>query len=146
MMLQRKYVVKGDFSHFVSFFGDKKRIWDIVAEFRTRFIIELSNQHNNILFTGPVHINSAFYFPYPRYTKMYRHLDQVLHTDRPCMSALVYFIEHTSLGILFDNSCIISALNCSKIYVKNNPRIEIEITSLKDNPIIQYNMMDIGRD
>jgi Holliday junction resolvase RusA-like endonuclease len=144
-VLQCKYIVPGDFSHFISFFGHKKRIWDIVSEFKTRFSIELTNQHNNVLFTGPVHITTAFYFPYPRYSTKYRHLDQVLHTDRPCMSALIYFIEHVSLGILFDNSCIISALNCSKLYVKNNPRIEIEITSLK-NDSIDFSPHDKERD
>jgi hypothetical protein len=131
--MHKRYVLEGDLTKYATIFGDKhrQRVWDAIAEFKTRSTINLLNQHNtSAKFNGPIGIVGTFYLYYPKDVSFSKRVDQALHTRKPPMSSLVYFLEHLGFGILFGNTCSIAFIKCNKLFTLDNPRVEIEIFTL----------------
>lgn len=132
--MHKHYVLAGDLTKYANIFGDKQRqrIWDAIAEFKMRSTIDLLNQHNtSIKFTGPIGIRGTFYLFYPKDISTKKRVDQAIHTRRPTMSSLIYFLEHIGFGILFGNTASIAFIECNKVYTIKDARVEIEIFTLK---------------
>lgn len=127
--MHKHYLIKGDLTRCVKIFDeDRRRIWDSMAEFRTRVAIELINQHNShTMFTGPIGINCNFYLLYPKDVGVKKRVDHAVHTRLPPISSLIYFLEHLGFGILFGNTSKIVEVNCKKIFTLKDPRVEFEI-------------------
>lgn len=129
--MHKRYVIEGDVSRIAKVFGDRQRIWDTISEFKARAAIDLLNQHNTkTLFTGPIGIVGTFYLLYPKDISTRKRVDHAVHTRRPTMSSLIYFLEHIGFGILFGNTASIAFVECNKVFTLDNARVEIEVFTL----------------
>lgn len=129
--MHKKYIIEGDLTHLAKVFGDRQRVWDMISEFRTRIAIDLINQHNASLFSGPIGMIGSFYLVYPKDIPRHKRTNQSIHIRKPTMSSLIYFLEHIGFGILFNSSTSIASVEVRKFFTKENPRVELEIFSLK---------------
>jgi hypothetical protein len=132
--MHKKYIIEGDLTRYAAIVGNKhrQRIWDAIAEFKMRSTIDLLNQHNgSAKFHGPIGIIGTFYLLYPKDVNIHKRVDHAIHTRKPTMSTLIYFLEHIGFGILFGNTASIASIACNKVYTLNDARVEIEIFSMK---------------
>ncbi len=130
--MRKNYVLEGDLTKYSKIFEDRRRVWDAISEFRTRVAIDLKNQHNTTaLFSGPIGIVGTFYLLYPKDIPQRKRVDNVIHTRRPPMSSLIYFLEHIGFGILFGSCNTIASVEARKVYTIMNARVEIEIFSIE---------------
>jgi len=129
--MHKKYVIEGDLTQYIKPFDDRQRVWDAIAEFRSKVCIDLLNQHNgSLLFTGPIAIIGSFYFTFPKGIAKHKRVCDIPHTRRPTMSSLIYFVEHMASGILFGNGINIASIECNKIYTIGRARVEMEIMTM----------------
>ncbi len=128
--MHKKYIIHGDLTHLAKVFGDRQRVWDMISEFRTRISIDLTNQHDASLFSGPIGMIGTFYLVYPKDIPRQKRTNEAIHTRKPTMSSLIYFLEHIGFGILFSSSTSIASVEVQKLFTKENPRVELEIFSL----------------
>lgn len=129
--MHKRYVIEGDLTD-ARIFDDARRTWDAITDFRLKIGIDLRNQHASpSMFKGPIHVICNFYLLYPKDVSHDKRVNNSHHTRRPTMSCLIYFLERIATGIIFGNCVIISSLTCNKIFTLDNPRVELEIYSLK---------------
>lgn len=129
--MHKKYVLECDLSD-SRVFTDKRRTWDSVAALKGHIHVDLERQHGvTNMFKGPIHIVCNFYLLYPKDIPHVRRFDNRYHIRRPTMSCLIYFLERIATGIIFGNCVTIASMTCNKIFTLDNPRVELEVYSLK---------------
>lgn len=120
------YVINDDVSRYVRSDMNKKRIWDLVSEFKVRNQISLEEQHgNHNLLSGPLHLEVTFYLSHKAIKKPERDRhNQFCHTTRPYLSCLIYFLETICANTVFVSGCHIVSVISQKYYDSDNPRTE----------------------
>lgn len=129
--MHKQYVIHGDLTRIINVSGDRQRVWDALSEFRTHISIDLQNQHNaNHMFSGPIGIVGTFYMKFPKDIPRRKRPLQAIHTRKPTMSSLIYFLEHIGFGVLFGNTTMIASVEARKFYTIDTPRVEMQIFTI----------------
>lgn len=95
--------------------------------------MQLANQHEGKdLFTGPIHLDVFFYTQAPDYpvAKKKGIIPGKYNYYLPLLSSFMRFLEEASIGVLWNDPCIIASLKTHKMY-DQEPRTEFTITKLK---------------
>lgn len=123
-----RYILSGDPIPLTRIkFGDG-RFWDSKKSCKIASKITLQSQHDDKpLFSGPLHLNISFYFPF-LYKKKIRQSDE-LHSVKPDLDSLIKYITEIAEGILYEDDKSIACLIARK-YFSTNPRTEIILSEL----------------
>ncbi len=112
-----------------------RRQWDAQAEVRSKFAVDLTEQHGDRpLFEGPLSMTAVFYFGFPQYVSQ-RNMSTSSgkpHVGNPGLSDLIQFFEWLAKGIVFSKDYIIASVDAKKCY-DSRPRMEIMIEKIGDS-------------
>lgn len=131
--MHKKYIIKGDVTRYANIFEGKQRqrIWESIASFKNRAVRDMEFQHDDSpRFVGPIGIIGTFYLLYTKDISVPTRVDHIIHTRKPTMSSLIYFLEHIGFGVLFNKTVSVAFIECNKEYTLKDPRIEIEVFNL----------------
>ena len=100
-------------------------VYDSQKKLKERDQFYLRMYKPQLIVKQPIELNIVFYFQLPKRFKQ----GSLLHYCRPDLSNLIKYYEDISMGILFDDDCIISRIVAEKRY-DSKPRTEFEISLL----------------
>lgn len=93
-----------------------KKMFDSQKKEKLVMGIELARQHHNRpLYTGPLHLDVRFYFPYPQRRSKN---PSFYHYGRPDLSNLIKLVEDVAQGVLYGDDCLIASICAVKLYAK----------------------------
>ncbi len=93
--------------------------------------IYIHNQHQGVLYSGPLLLDITFFFPMPISLK--KKWDTMRHKHnyyRPDLSNLIKYIEDVCTGLLYEDDCLITEIRAKKIY-DDIGRTEFTLTEIK---------------
>ncbi len=109
------------------------RVWNIQSMERFKWRLELESQNSSkFLYTTSIHMDIKFYMGLPEKVSKKRKEEiknAPFHKFKPDLDNLLKFILDAATGILYTDDCIISSINCSKVY-DASPRTEFTIREL----------------
>jgi Holliday junction resolvase RusA-like endonuclease len=109
--------------------GDSHIGWNDQRVTRMRWQIELEDQHEGLpLFTGPLELAVAFYFPIPP-NSAYKIAPGSKNISKPDIYGFIEFLHAAAKNYVYSENAAIVSLSCKKLYDKR-PRTEFTITEL----------------
>ncbi len=91
----------------------------------------IHNQHEGVLYSGPLLLDITFYFPMPMSLK--HKWETMRHTPnfyRPDLSNLIKYVEDVCTGLLYKDDCLITEIKAKKLY-SDVGRTEFTLTEIK---------------
>lgn len=117
--LRRRYRVDGEPIALARPRYGKNRVWDAQKNLKLHYGLDITNQHaDERLFLGPLQIEIAFYFPFPKNMSQ-RKKDEMRYNFRPIkpdIDNLIKWVLDVCNGILYEDDAIITSLSAYKMY------------------------------
>lgn len=110
-----------------------RRIYDSQKNIKLVAALHVQSQQNNDpLLEGPIHLDITFYIKTPESISKKRRelLFGKPHSFKPDLSNLVKFYEDICAGVVYHDDCIIASITAKKIY-DAIPRTEFTLRSIE---------------